>query len=132
MRRILPAACAVTALGLCASAAVAGTPAIPEETISGRIVDVTCGPPCVPGDKPPRFNGHADIVITYKKTGQQVARVSVEGGKYSVLAPPGRYRIVAIPDPEETSNCWVLNPRRLHVISGQAQRKRLKVENVCV
>ncbi len=37
-----------------------------------------------------------------------------------------------MPFPEQDSNCWVGNPRRLHVISGQSVRKRLKVENVCV
>ena len=124
--------CAVAALIPCGASALAGTPAIPEETISGRIVDTTCGPPCIPGGKQEPFTGHADVVITYKKTGKQVARVPVEGPKYSVIAPPGRYRIVAIPDPEQDSNCWLPNPRRLHVIAGQAERKRLKVENVCV
>ena len=75
-------------------------PAIPEETVSGRIIDVTCYGPCAQvGSDPKPFEGHADVVVTDKKTGEQVARASVEGSKYSVLAPPGRYRIVAIPYP---------------------------------
>ena len=98
-------ACLVTSV-LCAPA-LAGTASIPEETVSGRIIDVTCFGPCAPGTNPKPFEGHADIVVTQKKTGDQVARVSVKGSKYSVLAPPGRYRIVAIPFPEQDSNCWV-------------------------
>ena len=130
MKRIVLAACVVTSV-FCAPA-IAGEASIPEETVSGRIIDITCYGPCAPGTNPKPFEGHADIVITYKKTGEQVARVSVKGSKYSVLAPPGRYRIVAIPYPEQDSNCWVGNPRRLHVISGQSERQRLKVENVCI
>jgi hypothetical protein len=130
MKRIVLATCVVTSV-LCAPA-IAGTPSLPEETITGRIIDFTCYGPCAPETSHRPFEGHADVVITYKKTGEQVARVSVKGSKYSVLAPPGRYRIVAIPFPEQDSNCWVGNPRRLHVIAGQSERKRLKVENVCV
>jgi hypothetical protein len=130
MKRIALAAC--VAMSIFCAPAVGGTASIPEETVSGRIIDLTCYGPCQTGTDPRPFEGHADIVVTYKKTGQEVARVSVTGSKYSVLVPPGRYRIVAVPFPEQDSNCWVGNPRRLHVIPGQLERKRLKVENVCV
>jgi hypothetical protein len=130
MKRIALGACLV-ASALCAPA-IAGTASIPEETVSGQIIDVTCYGPCAPETSHRPFEGHADIVVTHKKSGDQVARVPVKGSKYSVLVPPGRYRIVAVPYPEQDSNCWVGNPRRLHVFAGQPERKRLKVENVCV
>lgn len=100
--------------------------------VDGRIIDVTCYGPCAPGTNPRPFEGHVDVVVTDRKTGQQVARVSVKGSRYSLIVPPGRYRIVAVPLPEQDSNCWQGDPRRLHVVAGQSERRRLKVENVCV
>lgn len=70
--------------------------------------------------------------MTHRKTGQQVARVSVKGSRYSLLVPPGRYRIVAIPYPEQDSVCWEGYERRLRVVAGEPERRRLKVENVCI
>ncbi len=112
--------------------AAAGDVSIPEETVSGRIIDITCYGPCAPGTNPRPFEGTADIVVTQRKTGEQVARISVKGSRYSILVPPGRYRIVAIPYPEQGSVCWVGHKRKLRVVSGQPERRRLKVENVCV
>ena len=132
MRRTLLTLAVLAVCVPCAGFAIAGEASIPEETVSGRIIDITCYGPCAPGTNPKPFEGHADVVVTYLKTGQQVARISVKGSKYSLLVPPGRYRIVAVPFPEQDSNCWKGYPRRLHVIAGQSERRRLKVENVCV
>lgn len=112
--------------------ASAGEAAVPEETVSGRIVDITCYGPCAPGTDPRPFGGEADVVVTDRRSGLEVARVPVTGPRYSVLVPPGRYRIVALPYPQMPTGCWQGMERRLHVVAGQAERRRLKVENVCV
>ncbi len=46
--------------------------------------------------------------------------------------PPGRYRIVAIPFPEQDSLCWEGKERKLRVVAGESKRKRLEVENICI
>ncbi len=132
VKRIATSAAVLAAVALNAAPASAGEPALPEETVSGKIIDVSCYGPCSPGIKPKQFEGEADVFVTDKRTGLQVARVSVIGPKYSVLVPPGRYRIVAVPYPQVPTVCWQGNSRRLHVLAGQAERRRLKVENVCV
>jgi len=116
----------------CVAVAMAGEVSIPEETVRGRIIDVTCYGPCAPGTNPRPFEGTADVVVTQRKTEQQIARVHVKGSRYSLIVPPGRYRIVAVPFPEQDSLCWEGYERRLHVVSGESERRRLKVENVCV
>jgi hypothetical protein len=117
---------------LVAGPALAGQAGIPEEQVRGRIIDQTCYGPCAPGTNPKPFEGKADVVVTHRVTGQQVARVSVEDSRYSLIVPPGRYDIVAVPYPEQDSICWEGKSRRLHVRSGQPERRRLHVINVCV
>lgn len=132
MKRAALTVC-LLALGLGSGAAHAGEASIPEGTITGRVIDITCFGPCAPGTDPRPFPGPADVVVSYPSSGQQVGRVPMgKHGRYTALAPPGRWEIRAVPLPEQNSNCWRGYPRRVRVGAGEVKHRRLLVENVCV
>jgi hypothetical protein len=114
-----------------ATTAVAG-PADGDSGVRGRVIDVTCYGPCAVGTNPRPFEGEADVVVTIPGTGEEVARTAVSKSRYRLAVNPGIYRIRAIPYPMQDSLCWYGDPRRVRVDPGEIERRRLKVENVCV
>lgn len=58
--------------------------------------------------------------------------MSAKGGRYRLPLPPGRWRIVAVVNPEQNSNCWQGNPRRVRIVGDESVRRRLNVENTCI
>jgi hypothetical protein len=120
---------------LAASAANAGSASIPEGTIQGKVVDRTCYGPCVIGEKPPLFNGEAIVKLRSLPDRQLVGQAKVEKGRFTLLAPPGTYRVKVIPYPKSEVGpyrCWQGSHRRVQIAASETVRVRLAVENVCV
>lgn len=129
MRRMMTLAALIVLL--LSATAVAG-PGEGDSGVRGRVIDVTCYGPCAVGSNPRPFEGEADVVVTIPGTGEEVARTTVKKSRYRVAVMPGIYKIRAIPYPMQDSLCWFGDPRRVRVDQGGIERRRLKVEDICV
>jgi hypothetical protein len=121
--------CAIASLVVLGLAApTAATTASKGSGVKGRVVDVTCYGPCVPGADPVPYSGDAEVVVRRLPRGRRVAKLQVEESRYRKRLRPGRYRL----EVEIDDRCWQSWAKSVRVRRGEFKWVRLRVVNECI
>jgi hypothetical protein len=118
-----------------ATGAVAATAGARDGTgsVRGRVIDTTCPGPCNSGDQHRPFTGDAVVRIRSLPDRKLVAEVEVAKSRFQAELAPGRYRLRAVPYPDQPRpNCWESKSRRADLSEAETTRVRLSVHNACV